>query len=62
MKRKFLFAIRDTKNNKLVNAKCGKSGKYYEMVAYANNRVKQLNDKVGHDRYKVVTFELKEIE
>ena len=36
MKKKFLYAIRDTKTNKLVNCKCGKNGKYYEMVAFAN--------------------------
>lgn len=58
--KKYLYAIKDTKTDKLIHAKCGKSGKYYELEIHALNRVNKLNNK-ENNRYKVVTFELKEI-
>ena len=62
----YIYAVRNKTTNKLCNAKCGKTGKLYEMKGYADRRCKEFNDK-GYDmccnkgEFEVVTFELKEI-
>lgn len=56
---KYIYAIRDTKTGKLVNAKCGKNGKFYLIKSYAEKRCLELNKYTN--RHEVVTFELKEV-
>lgn len=56
-----LYAIKDTEKNKLIAAKCGNGGKYYEKKHYAKTKIDQLNSRYNTDRYKLITFELKEI-
>lgn len=61
MKISYLYAIKDTRTNKLVNAKCGGHDKFYMKKALAEKRCSELN-KYNANGHKVVTFEIKEVE
>lgn len=61
-KQRFVYAVRDTRTNKLVTAKSNKSGKYYTNVTFANKRVNEMNNGLKYKQYELVTYKLIEVE
>ena len=60
-KREFLYAIRNKKTGKIINSKSNKSGKYYQNVVFAKQRLSKLNNNNNGNTFELVTYELKEI-
>lgn len=66
MKPKYLYAVRNKSTGKIQSAKCGKSGKYYELERFAKERASKFNRQgygADHDRgeFEVVKYALIEM-
>ena len=60
MKDNYIYAIRNKESGNLMNARCGKGGKFYQIKIHAQRRCDQYNGIKG-DEYEVVTYELVEV-